>query len=340
MQRFTVIIQANSPHSPDLPEAVRAEAAVWLARLHSEQRTASTERAFRAWFTADPMHAAAFERITNTWEAARGVSQAVDSWQAETASRAQATRIRRKTVAAALALIVLVVTGSWILQSALRFSKAQVVETSLGERRSLVLPDGTRLVLNTDSRVTLRFDEAARRLTLNKGQAHFNVATAPARPFIVEAGGRQIVATGTVFDVRWTNAKLSVVLFEGHVSVSPVSGARENPDAGIVILEPGQRAQFENTGTIVRSVKRLDREDAWIGGRAVFDNTRLGDAVAEMNRYTRKRIEISDSSVAEWRISGTFSTDDVDAFARSLVDLLPVSIELRDDRTVLRQTND
>ena len=337
MRRFTVTTQADNDYSADLPEPVRAEAAVWLARLHSDLRSADTERGFRAWFSANPLHAAAFERMTNTWEATRCLnSEARPRWRPE--EPVYVRRSRRTLLAIAASVVAFTILGAWVLWPKTPLAAAQVFETDLGERRSLMLPDGSRLVLNTNSRVSIAFERNERRLILEKGQARFDVAKSPGRPFIVQAGSKQIVAVGTAFDVRWIESKLSVVLFEGEVTVSS-SDAPPQSSVALVTLEAGELAQFDHSAVTIRSMPKLDREEAWLDGRAVFEGTRLSDAIAEMNRYTRRRLEYSDP-IGEWRISGTFSVDDVDAFARSLVDLFPISIEITDERIVLRPTND
>jgi transmembrane sensor len=322
-----------------LPEPVRAEAAVWLARLHCDLRSADTERAFRAWFAASPLHAAAFERMTNTWEATRALDLTDEA--PEPRVTAFLRRPVRKTVwVVAFSIVALVIAGALFWPPTQPW-RGQLVQTDFGERRSLSLPDGSRLVLNTDSRVFVQYQASERRLTLEKGQARFEVAHAANRPFIVEAGGKEIIATGTAFDVSYTSSNdVAVVLFEGRVTVSPSAASDASAPAVPVILEPGERAQFDRAAVTIRAVTKLDREEAWLGGRAVFEGTPLRDAIAEMNRYTRRRLEYSDPAIGRWRISGTFSVDDIDAFARSLVDLFPVSAEFSNQRIVLRPTND
>jgi transmembrane sensor len=339
MRRFTVTTKAHNSRA-HLPEPVRAEAAVWLARLHSDHRSADVERGFRAWFAADPLHAAAFERMTQSWEATRALrSEQISRPSADAASRGRGTR-RAAFIALAASIAALSVAGGWFLGSSREAVHAPVIETALGERRSLVLADGSKVVLNTDSRIEVAFDSKARRIRLERGQARFDVAKAAGRPFIVSAGGKSIVALGTAFDVRWTDAKLSVVLFEGRVSVSSGGGVPLLNPKVAVTLEPGNRAQFERSAVTVRPVGRLEREEAWVGGRAVFEGTPLSEAIAEMNRYTHRRLQLTDPAIGQWRISGTFSVEDVDAFARSLSDLLPLHAEFFNDRILLTPTKD
>ena len=320
--------------SAALPEPVRAEAAVWLARLHSDQRSEETERSFRAWLAGDSLRAAAFERMTNTWEAT-GFLRTVSSAPPETAApEIELPRRRTPQLLATVAmLLICVAIGFAALMMPTQLSGPQdVIETALGERRSLQLADGSRLVLNTDSRVAIAFDASMRLVTLQKGQARFEVAKDPRRPFVVRAGGKQIVARGTEFDVRWTNEHLAVVLFEGRVSVMP---ATQRPSFDGIAMQPGERLFFAQPALAVKTAPSLDREEAWVAGRAVFNETPLRDAIAEMNRYTRRPVRLNDPALADLQISGTFSVDDVNAFARALAEVFSLRVENSNDAIVL-----
>jgi transmembrane sensor len=215
-------------------------------------------------------------------------------------------------------------------------TKVQVFATAHGERRILMLSDGSRLMLNTNSRVSVAFSSRARRITLETGQARFDVARNPARPFVVQAGEHQIVAIGTTFDVRWTSDRLSIVLVEGRVAILPASGspiAATSPSA--LTLEAGERLKFEGPALAVRSVARLDREEAWVTGRVIFDSTRLGAAVEEINRYAPQRIRLTNPALAELLVSGTFSVDDAGAFARTVAQVFSLRITEDPDAIVL-----
>lgn len=324
----------------ELPEAVRAEAAVWLARLHSDQRTEEMERCFRSWLAHDAKHALAFERMTNTWEATGGIRSRERI--AAAAAAASAPPPRRRNIAwatlsqaiAACAILGIVLTFAAQLLELEPSGPHARIETALGERRSLQLEDGSRVMLNTNSRVSVVFTDEQRLITLERGQARFEVAKDAARLFIVRAGGKQIVARGTQFDVRWTDERLSIVLFEGSVSVLPV---QQSPSRTGIGMEPGERLSFEQPTIAVKSAPNLAREQAWVAGRAIFERTPLREAVAEINRYARRPIELGDPSLAELPISGTFSVDDADAFARALAEVLSLSVEDSGSAIVLRK---
>ncbi len=318
-----------------LPEPIRAEAAVWLARLHSDQRSEEMERNFRDWLAGNAQRAAAFERMTNTWEAT-GALRSRPAAVAPEAPKAQPRRGIRwiaatQVLAAAAVLVVLIGFAIQFLPHS-QAPQVTVFETRLGERRSLQLEDGSRLVLNTDSHVSVTFTADSRIIDLTRGQARFEVAKDPARPFIVRAGGKQIVARGTQFDVRWTEERLAIVLFEGRVSVLP---AQQSPSRPGIRMTPGDRLLFEQPALAIKSAPDLEREEAWVAGRAIFERTPLREAVAEINRYARRPLQLGDPSLAELPISGTFSVDDVDAFARALADVLSLRVDDTGDSLVL-----
>ena len=180
------------------PEAVREQAIAWLARLRSEPT--DIDRAdFENWYVADPRHAETYEDVLNTWD------------ETALAGRTPAARERHagrrhsgvKVAGVAAAVLLLLVAGSFALT---RYAwRGPVPETLLASRigqiRTIVLDDGSRVTLDTDSVVHVAFDEDQRRLMLERGRARFEVAHDARRPFVVTAGTSEVVAHGTVFDI-------------------------------------------------------------------------------------------------------------------------------------------
>jgi transmembrane sensor len=317
-----------------LPDSVRVEAAVWLARLHSDERSEQTEAAFRRWLAASPAHRTAFERMTGVWESTSNLRR--DRAQPRASEFGRALRRVIVASAATLAVCALITVGVLSLVRLDESTKVQEFTTAHGERRILMLSDGSRLMLNTNSRVKVAFSSRTRRINLETGQARFDVAHNPARPFVVRAGERQIVATGTTFDVRWTGDCLSVVLVEGRVAVLPASAspiAAIGPSA--LTLDAGDRLEFQGPALAVKSVARLDREEAWVTGHVIFDSTRLGAAVEEINRYAPRRIRLANPSLAELLVSGNFSVDDAGRFARAVAQVFSLRVTEDTDAIVL-----
>jgi len=194
---------------------------------------------------------------------------------------------------------------------------------------------------------------AQRTVRVEEGEALFEVAKDPLRPFIVRLADREVVALGTVFSVRLTPTNeigsnaLDVTLIEGQVSVRSASRESDKTaEARPVLLSPGDRLRLcEPVGKVTTSAQRVtmqmdrphvDQLMAWRRGDAVFDDVSLTDAVAEMNRYSRQPVVlVGDESNRELRISGLFRTGDNVAFARAAAALHGLVVDDRQDRVEL-----
>ncbi len=194
----------------------------------------------------------------------------------------------------------------------------QAFATRVGEQRNVVLPDGSVLVLDTDTAAVMGFSATQRRVELTRGQAQFRVVYDPRRPFQVAAAGVAVKALGTKFQVRVEPQTLTVTLVEGKVAVegSARSLAR-------TVLLPGQRMQVAANGVTVAQVD-LQEVDAWTRGRVHAENWRLADLLTELNRYTVLPLRLAEASVGELRVSGVYRTGDVSLLVRALENSLPV----------------
>lgn len=190
----------------------RAEASAWVVKLHGPERSAALEAAFRDWLASDPQHQHEFERVTRVWVEAPqiplgGATRLVQWNQPRTAWR--------WAIAAAVLLICGIGTFGvyqvWF---------AGVYKTDVGEQRIVRLEDGTRVSLNSDTRVEVWFANTQRHVRLERGEAYFEVAHNPQRPFIVTAGNHDVTAVGTAFMVRYDDGNTAVTLVEGKVTVS------------------------------------------------------------------------------------------------------------------------
>jgi transmembrane sensor len=194
----------------------------------------------------------------------------------------------------------------------------------VGEQQTVRLSDGTRLTLNTDSRVVIRFSAGQRRVALLKGEAMFEVAKNPHRPFIVLASGEEVRALGTVFLVRKDAADVKVTLVEGKVSVTAPGKSERRL---VAVLAPGQRLTLRDQAAAAAIDRpKLDAVTAWRRGQVMFDDVSLREAAAELNRYGGRRILVGDPSLDGLKISGVFSTSDPEAFAAAASQLLGLSV--------------
>lgn len=204
------------------PQA-RAEAAAWLARLHAENRDAADEAAFRLWLRASPAHALAFEAVDRIWSDVGGLTDLKTDLRTDL----RGVRLREPGPTSRRALLagvgLLAITGGSVLFW--RSASAKVYETDVGEQRHVALDDGSQLLLDAKTRISVSFSETARTVDMQYGRANFHVVPDLKRPFIVEAAEHRIVATRCNFDVRCEDGQVQVVLIRGEADVKPSSAS-------------------------------------------------------------------------------------------------------------------
>lgn len=205
----------------------------------------------------------------------------------------------------------------------------------LGSVLPLPLADGSRTVLGSDSRIDVRLSGDARRIELRQGEAFFEVAPDPDRPFVVLAGDRRVVAVGTRFSVRREDDGLRVVVTEGRVRLE--STAASDQPRPTALLPAGSVVLADGDGVLVQSLPIDDAERmvGWQDGLLAFRDATLAEAAAEFNRYSARRIEIGDATAGALRIGGSFRWSNAEGFVRLLEQGFPVYAEYHDDRMVL-----
>jgi transmembrane sensor len=312
-----------------MSEEVRAEAATWIARLRDEQRGPDVETDLRNWLGESDEHRRAFNRMTRVWELAGNIRMRARA----DVSGVRAGRSRFSPWAAALAATLVLAVISTV------YWRDNAFTTAVGQQRIRELRDGTRVLLNTDTRIEVNYDEHVRRVRLVRGEARFDVSKHPTWPFIVSVGGQEIRALGTSFIVRHDNDQdLSVMLVDGRISVTPVTGIGEAPPQAPQVLVPGQRLVITQHRAPAVDRPELSRVTAWERGRVEFDATPLEDATTEMNRYTTTRVIVSDPEVAKLRIGGVFRAGDSDEFVKVVASALGLQAERNGNNIVLSRS--
>ncbi|GAA0625029.1 FecR family protein [Brevundimonas kwangchunensis] len=298
----------------------RKEAADWFSKLNQRKVTTADIKGFSAW-RRDPENARAFSRLEAMWDAAGTLAKTsgMAALTEDAASRARQAPKRRRSLpgrliplGAAGAAVLALALGSWSWWSAQR---PDAYDTAIGEQRTVRLTDGSRIILDTDTHVTVRFSGSERLVTLASGRAMFEVEGDPDRPFLVKAGDTEVTAIGTRFDVRRSGAGAQIVLVEGQVAVRQDASVRPT-----WTLAPGQQVttSVQRPGVIAVNVPAAT---SWTTGRLTFENTPIAVAVAEVNRYSPSPVELRDDRISSVRVSGVFDAGDVDGFVAALRDL-------------------
>lgn len=341
--RSTIAKASNSP----IPPETLAEAGVWIARLHGDGRGRSLEEGFRRWLQADPVNARAFEFATDVWDDSANLRRVVSFSTAPCPKPSPRWGLR---VALAAAATVVLAVGVVL------HMRAGVISTDVGEQRQLTLEDGTRIFLNTDSRLVVDYDEKVRHVEVRRGEALFTVAKNPERPFLVEVGDQQVKALGTEFVVRMDASQLTVTLIEGSVAVDPLSAATGTPTVAnqsgsaaattpsggtrasanaAYTLTPGQRLTFAAGEVPKVDTPSLENLTAWQEGRVWLDDTPLNVAAAEMNRYNTLKVVIESERAKDLRVSGLFQAGDSISFANAMALTYGLQVVRRKDLIVL-----
>ncbi len=352
--RPTPAADGSEEPSPVVTPDIAAEAAVWVARLHGPDRSSRMERECLDWQARSAAHRLAFERCTETWQDVPRVTlgdafaaMASDAARSDKASPTpRATRSRRPL---ALAVVAVLLVGGACVQL---WRASGVYTTGVGEQQLVVLQDGTRLSLNTDSRVRVSMDSSRRSVDVESGEALFEVAKDPRRPFVVRAAGAEVVALGTVFSVRFEPRHLrvgdtvSITLVEGQVTVHSI--AKPSPEGLVsrwsLTMKPGDRVRrvgpaaggYDGSSTVEVDRPRIESVMAWKRNEAMFDDVALADAIIELNRYNRTQIVlVGDASLARLRVSGVYRTGDTAGFARDVAALHGLVVHEREGRLEL-----
>ena len=320
------------------------EAAALLAARASDGGGAHDSGALAAWLELDPDHARAWsdaQRALAAFGAAEDDPQLQilrDEARRAIAGRAPAWR---PAAAAAAALVVAAIGGGILLWSqapapgVLAGRATQTAEASQPRRYATArglpvtyaLADGSTMVLDAQSAVTVAFTGPRRDVQLLAGRANFDVAHDTRRPFAVRAGDREIVALGTRFDVRVDRRGVAVVLAEGRLAV--------NGPAGGVRLQAGQALSAEPGKAPVVTAADVQGSAGWRQGLLNFEDESLGGAAAEANLYSRdQQLVVADPRVKALRISGVFQAGDPERFARAVAELQPVKVVRRGPQTI------
>ncbi|HEX6861005.1 MAG TPA: FecR domain-containing protein [Caulobacteraceae bacterium] len=301
-------------------------AAWWLNEHRSGEVTAEGARAFEAWMEADPANRAAYERLERVWGALGAAAEDPRVMAAREAHRRRfSTGVLLRWGAVAASVLALVAAAGTLPRGAVTGASAPAqqrpfangaaeFQTSVGQRTTVTLPDKSVVTLDTDTIMRVHDKPGERLVTLEKGRAFFRVAKDPTRPFIVQSGSHRVRAIGTAFDVRVAPKAFEVTLIEGRVKVETRSLLR--PAATTAQLSPGQRLEIEGARPELVKVD-LKAETTWHDGRLTFARDQLTDAVAEMNRYSEKKI-VFVGAPPQQQIVGVFRAGDVDSFARAL----------------------
>lgn len=346
------------------------EAADWFARLQAGDMERAEREQFVEWLRESHVHVAEMLRVAQVHGALErfqgwvhistgpktdsdNVVQLPPPQDAHLTERPSPGHTRRMGAGLrlfAVAATVLLIVASLVVLPRIR---GQVIETDRGERREVVLADGSLLQVDPETRLRVKYSDSVRQVFLERGRALFHVAKNPDRPFLVQADDTTVRAVGTTFGVEQLLRGVIVTVAEGKVAVFPTSRASataaqsgevvhaperpasENPAAGEVLLSANQQVEVQDGGS-AEAVREIDsqRALAWARGRLIFQNDQLGQVVAEFNRYNRVQLTVTDPELAAKPVSGVFNAAEPEAFIAFLQSVTNIEIVRDGDRSI------
>jgi transmembrane sensor len=315
------------------------EASIWLVRLDDGNLSDESRKELKRWLSADPRHSIALKAMTCIWDDMDEVLVTNDNENLPenvTLWPILKPIFEPFLIAASISFIAILI---WFAMP-VDVQKNSYV-TLVGQQLDATFDDGSVIHLNTNSRIETEFTHEKRIVKLIKGEALFDVAHDPNRPFIVYAGDRLVQAIGTKFVVHLESENIQVTVTDGKVKMSKVPLNKTLTDIKAinnttiqkddVYIVKGEKVIVERDHPPkLTSIKQenMQRELSWLDGKLIFVNEELFDVIEEINRYIDIKIVLKDPSLHKIPISGRFDLADSEA----LIEAIALSFNMKPQR--------
>ena len=350
----------SGPTNSRSREEIERTAAEWVLR-RDRGLTATEQDELFQWLAADPRHGEALALQRWGWDELDRLAGLQTSLGAVPdpnlfAPRAK-VRVRRwwwlaatSSLAAAVALLITLRSPPAKSESA---APTAVVSTALAAPcERLTLEDGSVVDLNRGASVEVIYSATERRVRLVQGEANFTVAKNAVRPFVVSAGGVDVRAVGTAFNVRLEPAAVEVVVSEGRVKLenwsgdalvagaANATGASRPQPASDILLSVGESALVSLGPSSSPQIATLSADEiaarlAWQPRLLDFTDAALAEIVAEFNRRNPVQLRVGDPMLGALRLSATFRSDNVEGFVRLMESDFGMRAEWRSEREIV-----
>lgn len=301
-------------NNPDDAKWIKELAASWLERRDRSDWSQADQVELDTWLDQSMAHATAFWRLEGAWQRTEKLSALREPMRAS--QEMQRSALRRSVPWAMAAALIAVVAG--IGSTFFATPRVKTYSTPVGGHEIVTLGDGTSIELNTDTSLRIAQAGEARNVTLERGEAYFQVVHDPAHPFVVQAGTHRVVDIGTKFLLRKDAARVEMALYEG---VARFESLKYGAVAQKAVLRPGDVAIAALNHPSFKTIRSepadtLVNKLAWQRGFLVMDHTTLAEVVRDLNRYNVEKIVIADPAAARMQMYGTIPINGVNGFVR------------------------
>jgi transmembrane sensor len=338
----------------------RWRAARNIARLYSEDIPPRQAREINPWITNNPEYQEEFLGTLHMLSDMEGLSNDADvqAWKHDDVkpSFSQFTVDHWQGISTALSLIVMVVLGLGYAGSELHSVKPEGLvmrfTTVVGEQRTVDLDDGSTITLNTGTQLLVDMTTNYRRIILEHGEAYFDVAADPTRPFTVNIGSRSVSVLGTQFNIRRSPDKFKLVVIEGVVAVHrkeeavadtvPLLTGNKHEILQLELLgqrriEAGWVAEYDAVDKKMSAYQpdNINNLSEWRNGFVHFEGEPLYKVINELNRYSEKKILIEDADIINLNVQAILRFDRLNTTLKGLEKIFPIKITYHHDRIVV-----
>lgn len=304
-------------------ERLLKQALQWFFLLQSENCTDENKQKFNRWYYKSEANQEAYAHAEYLWSDLNQLKKTTGIPGLEEARRPRSKRraVRALGMAALMLVSSALISVGWMEHIA----KTVTYTTQLGEKRTITLSDGSTIDLNTATRLHAKISLLQRNITLDTGEAIFDVQHERVRSFSVQTDQLTIRDIGTRFSVRLQNDNVLVAVLQGAVEING-----ERLDEGF------QRWYQSGLGLSYQQSTDIAQIEAWKQGRLIFRQASVKEVVTELERYHPVRFVFAEPSIALETLSGTFDSDGLELFLNSLEKILPIKVtRLSDEQTLL-----
>ncbi|WP_084645503.1 FecR family protein [Marinimicrobium agarilyticum] len=332
-------------------EQMAEDASLWVTRLDRGLSAAETG-ALNRWLAQHPRHKHHLLETAQLWDRMDSLSVLSELFDPPVHPKRSANRSRTvgwvvaaSVLVAVVALGVLTPLSPWAPTTAMdeparSAMDSTIYETGVGAHSTVNLPDGTRMLLNTNTLVSVVYTDEQRLLELMRGELHVEVAHEPDRPLRVKAGDKVVEAVGTAFNVYLMDEKnFDVIVTEGRVKIKTLNKQASNDD-GAEVQELAKGEKLSVRASLPAPVEPMEKATiddrlSWREGNLVFRGETLREALGEVSRYTPLTFEIADERIADVRIAGLYKAGDVDGLLLALRENFRIGHSRSGDGTVV-----
>jgi transmembrane sensor len=314
------------------------QASAWVTRLSSDCVDENDLQAFSFWITQGEGHKAAFDEVLDLWQDLGVVKHLpIDIPKTSNTEKSVEKSSNLKSWGAFSAIAASLIVAAIVLPLTNNSPDPEFFSTEVGQRQTVQLDDGSSVILNTNTRLDVVLTKNQRNINLHSGEAFFEVAKDPERPFVVNSCASEVRAIGTAFNVRCNREKGIVTVTEGAVQVTDTSPnhAQKAP----ALLKKDQSLIVDNKhGISIPITVDSRRFVSWRQGQLIFENTSLAEVLEEANRYSKTQISLGAPQMAHLQVTGRFDSTDTQTLLAAIKHSLSLeSVDQNNNMIILKK---